>query len=205
MAKYALLNGATVVNIVEWDGNTATWNPAPLVAVPYNPLTHVVPPPPPAEPDPIDQRLLEVEQAVDTFRAVTSADQAVTAATQTAVTGLTDTPTAAGTYRVQALLAVTSAAATTGARPNVTATGSPSTFAYRNEVAPTATTTAVSHGVAGTATAGLTTQTLVTIDALVRYATAPTGAAITVTMASEVAGSAVTIKAGSLLTVRKIA
>jgi hypothetical protein len=42
VAKYALLNGATCVNIIEWDGNVATYNPAPLTAVLYNPAVHVV-------------------------------------------------------------------------------------------------------------------------------------------------------------------
>jgi hypothetical protein len=41
-ARYALLDGSTVVNLIRWDGNTSTYNPAPLVAVPYDPAIHTI-------------------------------------------------------------------------------------------------------------------------------------------------------------------
>lgn len=41
-SRWAVMNGATCVNIVMWDGDLTTWNPAPLTAVPYNPATHIV-------------------------------------------------------------------------------------------------------------------------------------------------------------------
>lgn len=138
---------------------------------------------------------------------VVSADQAVTVVAQTNLTGLSHTVAQAGTYLVRGWLAITSAAATTGARPNVTTTGTaPATLAYRSEVATAATTSTLAHTSAGTATAGLTTPTLVLVDALVRWTSAPAGGtAVVLQMASEIAGSAVTVRAGSVMTVRKVA
>lgn len=46
VSKYALLNGSVCVNIILWDGNTATFDPAPYTAVPYNPAVHVIAPDP---------------------------------------------------------------------------------------------------------------------------------------------------------------
>lgn len=42
VSKYALMNGPTCVGIILWDGNTATYDPAPLTAVLYDPAVHVI-------------------------------------------------------------------------------------------------------------------------------------------------------------------
>ncbi len=42
MTPWALLDGAVVVNVIDWDGDLNTYDPAPLIAVPYNAAVHVV-------------------------------------------------------------------------------------------------------------------------------------------------------------------
>lgn len=41
-SKWALLSGATCINVILWDGDLTKFNPAPLTAVPYNPAVHVI-------------------------------------------------------------------------------------------------------------------------------------------------------------------
>lgn len=72
------------------------------------------------------------------------------------------------------------------------------------EVASGATASHLTHSATGVATAGLTSTTLARVNALVSYSAVPTGALV-LTVASEVNGSAVTVRAGSVLTVRKVA
>lgn len=42
VTRYALLSGSTCVAVILWDGNTATYNPAPYAAVPYDPAVHAI-------------------------------------------------------------------------------------------------------------------------------------------------------------------
>lgn len=43
VGRYALILNGAVINVVRWDGNTATFDPAPAVAEPYDPAKHVRP------------------------------------------------------------------------------------------------------------------------------------------------------------------
>lgn len=132
-------------------------------------------------------------------------DQAVTATGQTALGGLVYAVTAAGVYYFRASLYVTTAATTTGARPGVAFTGTaPARTAYRTDTPATATTDAISHGVAGAATAAPATPLVVVVEGFVTYTSVATAPSIQLTMASEVNGSAVTVLAGSLMTVKKV-
>jgi hypothetical protein len=137
--------------------------------------------------------------------AVATQDTANTTVTAANVTGLAITPPSAGTYMLRVWAVVTSAATTTGVRPSLLTPGAVAAqSAYRSEVATAAATSQIANNVAGTSTAGLTTPTLMTMEALLVYSATPTGP-VQVQVASEVALSEVRVKAGAVMTLRKVA
>lgn len=85
--KYALLSGTTVVNIIAWDGDPKTFNPAPLTAVPYDPTKHVLA----SDPRELNRtimrdRLAAVIAANNTFGAIASPTTAQVTAQAKALT-----------------------------------------------------------------------------------------------------------------------
>lgn len=133
-------------------------------------------------------------------------DQAVSVAAQTALTGLAYAVNAAGTYHFRAVLYMTSALATTGARPGLAFTGTaPTRSAYRTESPSGVAAEAISHGQANATTASIAAPFVVIVEGFVTYGTPAAGTAIQPTMASEVAGSAVTVLAGSFVAIKKVA
>lgn len=132
-------------------------------------------------------------------------DQAVTVTAQTALAGLSYPVTAAGVYYFRASLYVFTAATTTGARPGVLFTGTaPSRNAYRTDTPASATTDSISHGTPGAATASTSTSMVIVVEGFASYGAGASGA-ITLSMASEVAGSAVNVLTGSVMSVKKVA
>lgn len=133
-----------------------------------------------------------------------AADQAVS--TVAAADMLTAPIADAGTYLFRAVLLVTAAAVTTGPRPGVAYAGTaPTRQGYRTETPTAATTTALSYNTAGAAAAGLNAPHVVIVEGVATWATVPAaGTQLKVQMASEVAGSGVTVHAGSVLNVRKV-
>lgn len=139
---------------------------------------------------------------------VLAADLVNSTVTAADVTGLGFTP-AIGTWLVEGFLAVTSAAATTGAQVGLAVPATAALLAYKVETPLTATTDViVTSAVSGTlnaATSGLTVANLILLTALVRYTSAPAAGLVVPRLASEVAASAVTVKAGSVLRFKKVA
>lgn len=140
-----------------------------------------------------------------------ASDFATTGTANVAVTGLAFTPAANRTYTVEGHLLLRSAAATTGARPGVQWPNGMTDNAAR--VASPNSATALAFGSsAGSATfnakatgiANTTSSMLGTLEATFVTGASPTGA-FQVTLASEVAGSGVTMRAGSWIRYREVA
>lgn len=135
-----------------------------------------------------------------------AADQSVSTVAAADVTALGFTPAASTTYLLRGWFIVTAAAATTGVRLGVSwPTGVNVT--YTLTIPNTATANNLHHssvsGQLSANTAGTTTPVLAVLDAIVTTTT-PAAGTIRPILASEVAGSAVVIKAGSLVQYRTV-
>jgi hypothetical protein len=134
---------------------------------------------------------------------VKSADQTILVTTQVNLADLAAPINAPGVYVITARLLVSSSAATVGARPALSFPAGAAVSGYRSEVPASANTSAVAHSTAGVATAGNVPPSVVILDAVARYVNTPNGN-IQPTMAAETTGG-VTVHAGSVLNVRKVA
>lgn len=89
MSRYALIDGSgKCVNVVNWDGDTSKWNPAPLTAVAYNPAVHAVDVPP----EQVTQRTIQDYLVQRRARLTTIRTQAQAVSARAALSG---NPTAA--------------------------------------------------------------------------------------------------------------
>ncbi len=70
MTRWALLDGTTVVNVIDWDGDLATYDPSPLIAVPYNAAVHALA----VSVESVNETVLraEAEVAITQLRQITS-------------------------------------------------------------------------------------------------------------------------------------
>ncbi len=135
---------------------------------------------------------------------VTTGDQPVSSTAQTDITGLSAAVTAAGTYRYSGWLLIQSGSTANGVRPGVSITGTAlATHAWRTETPTSAAASASSFNSPGAAAASLAGPALVKVQGVARWTVAPSSA-VSLTVASET-GGAITVLAGSHLTVRKIA
>jgi len=121
------------------------------------------------------------------------------------VTGLSF-PVVAGTYRFKAIVDYTSATTTTGSRWTINGDVAATRLAYSLRFPLTNTTNTAYNGVAYEAgivsATSLTTGNICMIEGMITVSGAGT---IIVRFSSEVASSAITAKAGSFLTYRKVA
>lgn len=140
-------------------------------------------------------------------RDVQAADQAISVVASTTVTDLVMSVTASGHYHFTCCLIVTSAATTTGIQPSVLVSGTAATrIAYTTLTPATQTTSTTSNNAKGGATAALAAPVLVKIEGMAYWSATPAGGtSISIQVASEVAGSAVTVHAGSHLEMEKVA
>jgi hypothetical protein len=127
----------------------------------------------------------------------------VTANTIANITGLSFAVTAGQSYWWRASIAYTAAATATGSRFSVTGPGSPTFLAYKSEYSLTTTTNTVNEGLsaydlpaASNATSAATAANTAIIEGVIRPSA---DGNVVMRFASEVGGSAITAKAGSLL------
>ena len=131
------------------------------------------------------------------------ANASATANTMQDVTGLSFGVTAGQSYWFRASIQYTAAATTTGSRWSISGPASPTFLSYKSEYSLTTTTNTVNEGVsaydspaASNATSAATGANTAIIEGVIR----PSGNGnVIVRCASEVASSAITAKAGSLL------
>jgi len=126
-----------------------------------------------------------------------------TANTIADITGLSFAVTAGQSYWWRATIAYTSAATATGSRFSVTGPGSPTFLSYKSEYSLTTTTNTVNEGLAAydlpaasNATSAATAANIAIVEGVIRPSA---NGNVIMRFASEVGGSAITAKAGSLL------
>lgn len=143
-----------------------------------------------------------------TYAKLTSDFVTLSAAAVT-VPGLAFTPAAGKSYEFHAKLLCRTATATVGPRPGVNIPGDLTDMAYRVMQPSSKTATLFFHESARSGTVAVgglpdtTNSYLTTIDGLCALGASPTGA-VQVTLASETAGTNVTIKAGSFIRWREL-
>lgn len=131
------------------------------------------------------------------------ANASATANTMQDVTGLSFAVTAGQSYWFRASIQYTAAATTTGSRWSISGPASPTFLSYRSEYALTTTTNTVNEGLsaydspaASNATSAATGANTAIVEGVIRPSS---NGNVIVRCASEVASSAITAKAGSLL------
>lgn len=122
------------------------------------------------------------------------------------VTGLSFSVVSGETYTFEALVVFTSAANTTGSKWSVNGPASPTMLTFKSEAATTATTSRIDYGDSYD-TGGPSTQTPVLsfVQAKIEGIIKPSAnGTVVIRFGSEVSSSAITAKAGSILTWRKV-
>jgi hypothetical protein len=119
------------------------------------------------------------------------------------ITGLSFSITAGETYWFSADIDITSAASTTGGRLSVSGPGAPTRLAYRVAWPTTAVADTLGNGLSAydlpASSSGTTSQPTGNVATITGYITPSTSGTLQLRFASEVASSAITAKAGSLL------